>query len=158
MSRHIVCTFQGMLILWTILWNQSVEDGFHIHTDIRICILINAQSAARTCSLCLKELVCFVKMFTIPILGSFGNWLRISLVTKWKPLRFGFRIISICCTISLNCHWYTTSWSYRNTGPLARALLACKARTLLTSTSQQNARWFVSVHHVGNRQIVQNVP
>ena len=35
------------------------------------------------------QLVCFVKMFTIPVLGSFGNWLRISLVTKWKPLRFG---------------------------------------------------------------------
>ena len=47
-----------------------------------------------------KELVCFVKMFTIPVFGSMGNWLRISLVAKWKPLRFGFRMISICCTIS----------------------------------------------------------
>ena len=83
-----------MLILWTILWNQSVEDGFHIHTDIRICIFIDAQSTTRM----LREDV------HDTVLGSFGNWLRISLVTKWKPLRFGFRMISICCTISLNCH------------------------------------------------------
>ena len=46
------------------------------------------------------QLVCFVKMFTMPVFGNFGNWLRISLVTKWKPRRFGFRIISICCTIT----------------------------------------------------------
>lgn len=29
----------------TVLRNQSVEDGFHIHTNIWICILIDAQSA-----------------------------------------------------------------------------------------------------------------
>ena len=45
MSGHIIGTFQGMLILWAVLWNQSVEDGFHIHTNIWICILIDAQSA-----------------------------------------------------------------------------------------------------------------
>ena len=45
MSGHIIGTFQGMLILWTVLWNQSIEDGFHIHTNIWICILIDAQSA-----------------------------------------------------------------------------------------------------------------
>jgi len=45
MSRHIISTLQGVLILWTILWNQSVEYGFHIHTDIRISILINLKSA-----------------------------------------------------------------------------------------------------------------
>ena len=50
------------------------------------------------------QLVCLQNILTIPVLGNLGNWLRISLVTKWKPLRFGFRIISICCTISLNCH------------------------------------------------------
>ena len=33
------------------------------------------------------------------VFGSFGNWLTISLVTKWKPRRFGCRVISICCTI-----------------------------------------------------------
>ena len=45
MSGHIIGTFQGMLILWAVLRNQSVEDGFHIHTNIWICILIDAQSA-----------------------------------------------------------------------------------------------------------------
>ena len=35
-----------MLILWTILRNQSVEDGFHIHTNIRIRILVDTQIAA----------------------------------------------------------------------------------------------------------------
>jgi len=38
------------------------------------------------------------------VFGSFGNWLRISLVTKWEPLCFGFRMITFCCTISLNGH------------------------------------------------------
>ena len=32
-----------------------VEDGFHIHTNIWICIFIDAQSTARTCSLCLQR-------------------------------------------------------------------------------------------------------
>ena len=47
MSRHIVCTFQCMLVLWTILGNEAVEYGFHIYPHIRICIFINAQSATR---------------------------------------------------------------------------------------------------------------
>ena len=45
MSRHIVSTFQGVLILWTILRNQSVEDGFHIDANIRVAVLVDAQSA-----------------------------------------------------------------------------------------------------------------
>ena len=44
-SRHVIGALQGMLILWTVLRNQTVEDGLHIHTNIRICILIDAQSA-----------------------------------------------------------------------------------------------------------------
>ena len=49
MSRHIVCTFQSMLIFRAILRNKTIENGFHIYTDIRVCILIDAQSA--TCVL-----------------------------------------------------------------------------------------------------------
>ena len=45
------------------------------------------------------QLVCFVKMFTMPVFGNFGNWLCISAVTKWNPRRFGFRVITICSTI-----------------------------------------------------------
>ena len=44
-SRHVVGTFQCMLVLRTILRNQMIEDGFHIHTNIRISILVDAQSA-----------------------------------------------------------------------------------------------------------------
>ncbi len=47
------------------------------------------------------QLVCLVKMFTMPVFGNFGNWLMISLVTKWKPLRLGFKVISTCCIIVL---------------------------------------------------------
>ena len=36
-----------MLILGPILWNKAVEDGFHIHADVRVGILIDAQSTAR---------------------------------------------------------------------------------------------------------------
>ena len=44
-SRHIVSTFQRMLVFWQVLRNQTVEDGFHIHTNIRVTILVDAQSA-----------------------------------------------------------------------------------------------------------------
>jgi len=44
MGWHIISSFQGMLILWTVLRNQTVEDGLHIYTNIRISILIDAQS------------------------------------------------------------------------------------------------------------------
>ena len=47
MSWHIVSTFQSMLVLWTILGNEAVEYGFHIYPHIRVCILIDAQSATR---------------------------------------------------------------------------------------------------------------
>ena len=68
-------------------------------------VSISTRTSGSAFSLMLSpQLVCFVKMFTIPVFGSFGNWLKTSLVTKWKPLRLGFKIISICCTISLNCH------------------------------------------------------
>jgi hypothetical protein len=36
-----------MLVLGTILWNQSIENGLHIQTNIWICILIDAQSTTR---------------------------------------------------------------------------------------------------------------
>ena len=44
-SRHIVGTLQRMFVLRTILRNQTVEDSLHIHTDIRVAILVDAQSA-----------------------------------------------------------------------------------------------------------------
>ena len=70
MSWHVISTLQGMLILWTIdfvflchdsairastmalaapsaLRDKTIEYGFHVNTHIRICILIDAQSAAR---------------------------------------------------------------------------------------------------------------
>jgi hypothetical protein len=47
MGRHIVSSFQRMHILWPILRDKAVEDDFHIYTNIWICILIDAQSAAR---------------------------------------------------------------------------------------------------------------
>ena len=33
-----------MLVLRAILWNQAIEDGFHIYTNIWIAILVDAQS------------------------------------------------------------------------------------------------------------------
>ena len=33
-----------MLILRTILRNQAVEDSFHIHANIRVTVLVDAQS------------------------------------------------------------------------------------------------------------------
>ena len=47
MSRHIVSTLQRMLIFWTILWDKTVEDGFHIYPNIWISIFVDAQSATR---------------------------------------------------------------------------------------------------------------
>ena len=94
-SRHIVGTFQRMLILRTILRNQAVEDSFHIHANIRVAVLVDAQSATGV----LREDVHDARLR-----------LTISLVTKWKPRRFGFSIISICCTISIRiliCHHIT---------------------------------------------------
>ena len=34
-----------MLVFRTILWNQTIKDGFHIHTDIWVAVLVDAQSA-----------------------------------------------------------------------------------------------------------------
>jgi hypothetical protein len=45
MGRHVIRTLQGVFVLWPILGNEPIEDGFHIYTDIRIGILIDAQSA-----------------------------------------------------------------------------------------------------------------
>ncbi len=45
-GRHIVCTFQRMLVLWTVLRNQAVEDGFHIHANIGIAVFVDTQSTA----------------------------------------------------------------------------------------------------------------
>ena len=36
-----------MLIFWTILWDKTIENGLHIHSHIRVCILVDAQSATR---------------------------------------------------------------------------------------------------------------
>ena len=44
MSRHIVSPLQRMLVLRAVLRNQTVEDGFHIHANIRITVLVDAQS------------------------------------------------------------------------------------------------------------------
>ena len=44
-GRHIVSTLQCMFVLRTVLRNQAVEDSFHVHTDIRVAVLVDAQSA-----------------------------------------------------------------------------------------------------------------
>ena len=49
MSWHIISFLQSMLVLWTILWDKTVEDGFHINPYVWISIFIDAQSA--TCML-----------------------------------------------------------------------------------------------------------
>ena len=45
MSRHIVGTLQRMFILRTILRHEAIEDGFHIDANIRVAVLVDAQSA-----------------------------------------------------------------------------------------------------------------
>ncbi len=47
MCWHIISSLQSMLVLWTILWDKTVEDGFHINTYVWIRIFIDAQSATR---------------------------------------------------------------------------------------------------------------
>jgi hypothetical protein len=47
MSRHVVSPLQRMLIFWTILWDKTVEDGFHVFPNIWICIFVDAQSTTR---------------------------------------------------------------------------------------------------------------
>ena len=47
MCWHIIGTFQGMLIVGLIFWNETVEDGFHINPYVWIRIFIDAQSATR---------------------------------------------------------------------------------------------------------------
>ena len=44
-SRHVIGSFQGVLVLRAVLRNQTVENGFHIYTNIRVGVLIDAQSA-----------------------------------------------------------------------------------------------------------------
>ena len=44
-GRHIVSTLQCMFVLRTVFRNQAVEDSFHVHTDIRVAVLVDAQSA-----------------------------------------------------------------------------------------------------------------
>ena len=46
MGRHIVGTLQCMFIFRTILRHETVEDGLHIHANIGIAVLVDAQSAA----------------------------------------------------------------------------------------------------------------
>ena len=45
-SRHIVSALQCMFIFRTILRHETVEDGLHIHANIGIAVLVDAQSAA----------------------------------------------------------------------------------------------------------------
>jgi len=45
MCWHIIGTLQGMLVVGLVLWNQAVEDGFHINPHVWITVLIDAQSA-----------------------------------------------------------------------------------------------------------------
>ena len=61
MSWHVISTLQRMLIFRAILRNKTIEYGFHVNTNIRVCILIDAQSA--TCmfteyvnNTCLRQL------------------------------------------------------------------------------------------------------
>lgn len=43
--RHVVVTFEGVLIVRLALFHQAVEDAVHVVTDIRVSILVYAQSA-----------------------------------------------------------------------------------------------------------------
>ena len=36
-----------MFIFWSVLRNKTVKYGFHIHSNIGVCILIDAQTATR---------------------------------------------------------------------------------------------------------------
>ena len=45
MSRHVVQSFEGMLIVGTAFGYQAVEDGLHIDTHIGVAVLVDAESA-----------------------------------------------------------------------------------------------------------------
>ena len=47
MSRHVVGTFQRVLVLRSVLGNQPVENGLHVHAHIRVAVLVDAESATR---------------------------------------------------------------------------------------------------------------
>ena len=47
MCWHIIGTFQNMLIVGLILWDKTVEDGFHVNPHVRITVFVDAQSATR---------------------------------------------------------------------------------------------------------------
>ena len=43
MSRHIIQTFQRMLIIGLSLFYQVIEDALHVNAYIGICILIDGK-------------------------------------------------------------------------------------------------------------------
>ena len=47
MGWHVIGSFQCVFVLWSVLRHQTVENGFHIHTHIRVCVLVDAKSATR---------------------------------------------------------------------------------------------------------------
>ena len=42
---HVVSALQRVLILRTIFRHKAIKNRFHIHTDIRVAVLVDAQSA-----------------------------------------------------------------------------------------------------------------
>ena len=44
-SRHIVNPFEGVLVFGTSFRYETVEDGLHIDTDIRVAVLVDGESA-----------------------------------------------------------------------------------------------------------------
>ena len=47
MSRHVVGTFQRVFLFRSVLGNQSIENGLHVHAHIRVAVLVDAESATR---------------------------------------------------------------------------------------------------------------
>ena len=35
-------SIKSIIIFWTIFWDKTVEDGFHVYPNIWICILVDA--------------------------------------------------------------------------------------------------------------------
>ena len=84
MCWHIISTFQSML------------GRFSGTRRLKMVSMSTLTSGSQFSLMLSPQLVCFVKILMIPVLGSFGNWRNISLVTRWKPLDLGVSVISTC--------------------------------------------------------------
>lgn len=44
--RHVVRTFESVLVVWTVFRHEAVEDGLHVEPYVGITVLVDGQSAA----------------------------------------------------------------------------------------------------------------